>query len=126
MKNIGKNDFNKELWTAKQVALDNHKRGYKMTRKEYMEAVTLDTEENIELYRKYYSQYVTDEIRETVRASNIALDHKVREWDNLGLLNRYIFRGVDTKMRLNGDWLTQAGIVCILKEAKRQLMEAIR
>jgi hypothetical protein len=27
-------------------------------------------------------------------------------------------------MKLNGDWLTQAGIVCVLKEAKKQLMEA--
>lgn len=74
-------------------------------------------------HREYYSQYVTDEIRETVRASKITLDDKVKVWDKLGLLNRHIFRGVDTQMRLNGDWLTQAGIVCILKEAKRQLME---
>lgn len=94
-----------------------------MTRKEYMEVATLDTETNRKLYREYYSQYVTDGIRETVRASKITLDHKVKDWDNLGLLNRHIFRGVDTQMRLNGDWLTQAGIVCILKEAKRQLME---
>ena len=95
-----------------------------MTRKEYMEATTtLDKEENRKLHREYYSQYVTDEIRETVRASKITLDHKVKDWDNLGLLNKHIFRGVDTEMRLNGDWLTQAGIVCILKEAKIQLME---
>lgn len=94
-----------------------------MTRKEYMEATKLDKEENRKLHREYYSQYVKDEIRETVRASDISLDDKVKDWDNLGLLNRHIFRGVDTQMRLNGDWLTQARIVCILKEAKRQLME---
>lgn len=95
-----------------------------MTRKEFMEALnSLNTEENRKLHREYYSQYVTSKIREIVKASNITLDHKVKYWDNLGSLNRHIFRGVDTQMSLNGDWLTQAGIVCILKEAKKQLME---
>lgn len=96
-----------------------------MTRKEYMGATTLDKEENRKLYRKYYSQYVTENIKETVRISNVSLDDNVKVWGNLGLLNRHIFRGVDTQMKLNGDWLTSAGIVCILKEAKRQLMEEI-
>lgn len=97
-----------------------------MTRKEYMEATKLDKEENRKLYREYYSQYVTDEIRETVRASKITLDHKVKYWDKLGSLNIYIFRDIETQMRLNGDWLTLAGIECILKEAKKQLMEAAK
>lgn len=95
-----------------------------MTRKEFMEALnSLNTEENRKLHREYYSQYVTSKIREIVKASNITLDHKVKYWDNLGLSNRYIFRDIDTHMRLNGDYLTQAGMVCILKEAKKQLME---
>ena len=94
-----------------------------MTRKEFMEATTLGAEENRKLHRKYYSQYVTENIKETVRVSNLSLDDNVKVWENLGLLNRHIFRGVDTKMKLNGDWLTKAGIVCILKEAKIQLME---
>lgn len=87
---------------------------------------TLDKEENRKLHIEYYSQYVTEEIKETVRASKITLDDNVKVWSNLGLLNMHIFRGVDTQMRLNGDWLTEAGIVCILKEAKRQLMNGGR
>ena len=95
-----------------------------MTRKEFMEAITLDAKENRKLHREYYSQYVTDKIRDIVKSSNITLDHEVKYWDNLGSLNRYIFRDIDTHMRLNNDYLTQAGMVCILKEAKKQLMEA--
>lgn len=97
-----------------------------MTRKEFMEATTLDAEENRKLHRKYYSQYVTSKIREIVKASNITLDHEVKYWDKLESLNIYIFRDIDTHMRLKGDWLTQAGMVCILKEAKKQLMEAAK
>lgn len=88
-----------------------------MIQQEYMET-SIE-----EAHRKYYSQYVTEEIIETVRASKITLEHKVREWNKLGLLNIHIFWGISCQMRLNGDWLTEAGIVCILKEAKRQLME---
>lgn len=94
-----------------------------MTLKEYTVATTLDKEENRKLHRDYYSQYVTENIKETVRVSNVSLNDNVKVWDSIGLLNRHIFRGVDTQMRLNGDWLTSAGIVCILKEAKKQLME---
>lgn len=97
-----------------------------MTRKEYMEATTLDKEENRKLYREYYSQYVTEDIKKYVKNSKISIEDRVEEWNKLGAkpMSMYLFNGVITKMRLNGDWLTQAGIVCILKEAKRQLMEA--
>ena len=97
-----------------------------MTRKEYMEATTLDKEENRKLHREYYSQYVTEDIKKYVKGSNLSLEDNLTKWTKLGakLTGMYLFNGVMTKMKLNGDWLTQAGIVCILKEAKRQLMEA--
>lgn len=59
-----------------------------MTRKEFMEAITLDTEENRKLHREYHSQYVTEGIRETVRSSNITLDHKVKDLGQIRIIKQ--------------------------------------
>lgn len=98
-----------------------------MTRKEYLEIGGKDAHE------QYYAQFVTQEIKDRV-ISYFGLERLVRSfqadkhfntdltplrhWDSL----RLPF-GTDGKLHKQGDYLTQAGSVCILKEAARQAVK---
>lgn len=83
-------------------------------------------------HQEYYAQFVTDGIRRGV-VHNIGYDAilnsedkamndiPLAKWDRCG----FLVRGIDihTKMKNAEDALTAAGIVCILKEAARQVKE---
>lgn len=84
-------------------------------------------------HREYYAQFVTPEIRAQVLArfplkqlcgtSDQAHLNSIPlvSWNGL----TYSMRGVDTALRAAGDGPTQAGKVCILKEAAKQLIEQV-
>lgn len=82
-------------------------------------------------HREYYAQFVTPGILHRVKA---VLGEKIRksrdphfndislnQWDELGLS----FANIELRKKLKerGDFLTQAGMVCILKEAGKQIKE---
>jgi hypothetical protein len=86
-------------------------------------------------FRTYYAQFVTEEIKDSVRSTfgkekltqAIAIDEHLnniplREWDHVGFYFKYsvILR---KKLKDAGDWFSDAGMVCILKEAARQIIE---
>ena len=82
-------------------------------------------------HREYYSQFVTKDIKERVlREFNpkILIKGKdqhfnnipLRLWDNL--MTDVPFE-INNKLKECGDYPTQAGIVCILKEAAMQIVE---
>lgn len=82
-------------------------------------------------HREYYSQYVTGEQRTIVKYA-IGIDRLKASKDEhlndipLTLWDRIAERGIGVlgvPMKKNGDYLTLAGQVCILKEAARQLIE---
>lgn len=94
------------------------------TRKDYLDKKCTHSE--------YYSQFVTAGIKNAVRTrfgverlvkstDKHLNDIPLKQWDGLG----YACRGFETgsKMKEAGDYLTAAGIVCILKEAARQIIE---
>ena len=97
------------------------KESKKFTRKEYMDHVCS--------HREYYAQYVTEGLKKQV-LFNIPIselekskdehlnDVELKRWDNVPMPY-----SVSTQMKENGDYLTQAGIVCIAKEAARQILE---
>lgn len=101
------------------------------TRKDYMSA-TLEERKDNKAHRRYYSQFVTQDVKQRVlrcislkrlRASrNKHLnDIPLHRWDSL-----FVGRcpaNVNRKMREAGDWPSPAGLVCLAKEAARQLME---
>lgn len=80
-------------------------------------------------YRDYYGQFVTPEAKAIVRAlisverliastDRHLNDIPLQKWDRLPTP-----RFLGDKMKRCGDYLTQAGKVCILKEAARQIVE---
>jgi hypothetical protein len=83
------------------------------------------------LHRDYHAQYVSPEVRALV-ARNIPADELrasrdpyfndilMRRWDRMVPGLPY---AVVTLLRQNGDWLSPATGVCILKEAARQIVE---
>ncbi len=83
-------------------------------------------------HREYYSQFVTDGIKQIVKMDlgdkiiksedEHFNDIPLKLWDNLGSLlvsQPFIHR----RMKERGDYLTKAGLVCILKESARQILE---
>lgn len=71
-------------------------------------------------HREYYAQFVDSEVTETL--GNLPLDGTpLHIWDNLPPVGREI----SNQMRSCGDWLTNAGNVCIYKEAAKQRDEAL-
>lgn len=95
------------------------------TRQEYMNGTVT--------HREYYGQFVTDGTKELVKHTfgvvrlstafsedehfnNISLD----KWDNLGIL---IQGSASAQVKEVGDFISKAGLVCILKEAARQVVE---
>ena len=94
----------------------------KFTRKQYMNHECT--------HREYYGQYVEPWVKsqvllriplEKLRASKDEHlnDIPLRRWDAMPF-NSF---SISQAMKGNGDYLTQAGIVCIAKEAARQIME---
>lgn len=91
------------------------------TRKEYMDHKCT--------HREYYGQYVSDSLKARVK-DDIGLKRLIKSkdeylndiplklWDNIPMPY-----SVQDAMKKNGDFLTQAGIVCIAKEAARQVIE---
>lgn len=84
-------------------------------------------------HREYHAQFVTNLIKKTVKTV-IGLDKllastdkylndiPLRRWDILAA-NPYLFTGLSKQMKLCNDYPTQAGLVCILKEAAKQIIE---
>lgn len=79
-------------------------------------------------HREYYAQFVTDEIKGIVKATigesrllaskdEHLNDIPLKQWDNMYM------PALKIHMETVGDYLTQAGKVCILKEAARQIIE---
>lgn len=100
------------------------------TRKDYLDA---PLEDRKAAHRRYYAQFVTSHLRDIVR-NHIGVpslkacddqrhfnDIPLARWDRLAPIP-VPFR-LDKAMREAGDYPTQAGLVCILKEAARQLVE---
>lgn len=84
-------------------------------------------------FADYYEQFVTERIIQHVVSrfglEKLAAAYKedehlnnipLRQWDLLGLP---FGSGVSEKMKEAGDYLTQAGIVCILKRAAKMAIE---
>jgi len=105
-----------------------------MLREEYM-AVSL--EEQPAAHRQYYAQFVTPMIKQLVLthfdSATLVKSYKrdaffntsltpMKEWDLLGSCVGYK-KDIVQKLKECGDYLTQAGWVCILKEAARQIVE---
>lgn len=92
------------------------------TRKDY-----LDKKCN---HRQYYTQFVDDGVRKRV-LNQIGKDRLIHstdehfndiplyQWDNIGPF----WQSIHTQMKEAGDYMTMAGIVCIAKEAARQIVE---
>ena len=92
-----------------------------MTRKDYLNGGD---------HRAYYGQYVHDGIksrlliafgRDKLTDAFVSDEHfntiPLAQWDAIPLAFNM------ERMRANGDYLTKAGKVCILKEAARQIVE---
>lgn len=99
-----------------------------MTRQEYLDA----TGDKQAAYRTYYSQFVSEGIRELVlrvmgldrlRASHDPHfnDIPLSTWDAVFAYGPT--SGINSKMRELGDYPTKAGLVCVAKEAARQVLE---
>ena len=96
----------------------------KYTRKEYLNHECTHSE--------YYNQYVTDSLKNKVKdiitltRLTMSTDEHLNDiplklWDNIPMPY-----GIQDAMKLNGDYLTQAGIVCIAKAAARQILEEVK
>ena len=81
-------------------------------------------------HREYYAQFVTEEVRQRVTQrigksrivasedehfNDISLVH----WDRVGPF----WSAIHERVKEAGDYMTMAGIVCIAKEAARQIVE---
>jgi hypothetical protein len=83
-------------------------------------------------HREYYAQFVNDDIKRNVRFLGINAIKKAYEidpllntislaaWDSCGRCPR----SVAERMREAGDYPTMAGMVCLHKEAAKQLIGA--
>lgn len=103
-----------------------------MKRSEYMSQYGTGTrEQDAALHRAYYAQFVTDAIRarvlngigeDRIKASEDPHfnDIPLLRWDSVAA---NMPASVSAHMKREGDWLTDAGAVCILKEAAQQIRE---
>jgi len=82
------------------------------TRQDYMN--------NVCTHREYYGQFVTDSVKSLVK--NINIDAPLQEWDNIVLLNRWVGTLQETEDNTKKIYSLSNGI-CVLKEAKQQLVE---
>jgi hypothetical protein len=105
-----------------------------MHRSEYMDKAGLRVHgERTEAHRAYYAQYVDEDVKARV-LRHIGLDALLRSrdehlndiplkcWDTFVEM-RMIPKSVADKLRENGDYLTLATGVCVMKEAARQIIE---
>jgi hypothetical protein len=95
------------------------------TRQEYLEQKCS--------HRQYYGQFVTQQVLSTVMArigSSVIVKSKDPHFNNIPL-SRWdaIFplcpSDISKAMRACGDYPTQAGLVCIAKEAAKQIQETM-
>lgn len=105
-----------------------------MHRKEYIGVVFESDEQMHLLHRRYYAQYAALPGMKNVVFNYIGLpallastdkwlnDIPLRKWDALVPMVGSVF-GIKAMLEQNGDYLTLAGGVCILKEAARQIVE---
>jgi len=104
-----------------------------MTREEYLNGNHID---ETAAHRRYYGQYVNAGTRAVVlryigREALLAStdpgldDIPLGRWDSV-VANKLLPLGTAEKLRANGDYLTLAGGVCILKEAALQVIEELR
>ena len=94
------------------------------TRKDYMS--------NKCTHEEYYGQLVTQGMKEHVaRALPQSLarstdphfnDIPLATWDRIG----FVYRGLGPEFKKLGDFMSSAGLVCVLKEAARQVKEESR
>lgn len=102
-----------------------------MHRKEYLDVVFESRDHMARLHRAYYSQFVTDEIKNLVirYITRPKIEQSIDRYFNdipLSLWDALVPklpRSVEDQLREHGDYLTTAGGVCILKEAARHLLE---
>jgi hypothetical protein len=103
-----------------------------MTRQEFWAIHDRDDCDTAKLHREYYSQYVTQHVRDLVTRTftvSVLLDSKdphlndipLKRWD---VLVNYLHKTTAEQLKSNGEWLTLGNGVCILKEAARQVIEA--
>jgi len=100
-----------------------------MTRQQYMNA---PLEKKEQAHREYYAQFVTPRIiravaeklgKRILKSTDSHLnDIPLIEWDHLAL-NLNLTIEVGQKMRACNDFYSQAGGVCVLKEAARQIID---
>lgn len=100
-----------------------------MTRQEYLNAY----DGTDKAHRVYYGQFVNKTVKALV-TNGIGLDALVASqdphfndiplavWDNVGIALQYR-SGVRAQFQRLGDFVTPSGLVCILKEAARQIVE---
>lgn len=79
---------------------------------------------------EYYAQFVTNEIRQAVfdafsarqlrEAGEYFNGIPLHRWDMLG---RQFHYQIATDLRAAGDFLSSAGVVCILKRAAKEILE---
>jgi hypothetical protein len=106
-----------------------------MTRQEYLAANNAATtnEQHWELFQAYYGQFVTGGLKQAVlRAFGtnqlreaIATDRHINniplaKWDQLAQAYRTT---INTQLHTQGDYWSNAGGVCVLKEAARQAIQ---
>ena len=100
----------------------------KFTRKQYLDKECT--------HRQYYAQFVTDQAKGFVRLC-ITMDALLKSEDEDGCFNDIPLRKWDLYadpcpaylgdlLRAAGDYPTLSGMVCIAKEAARQLLEETR
>lgn len=110
-----------------------------MTRKEYMDVECItngvyDREKAHKLHREYYAQYVDAGVINRVRARFTNKELQLTFADNLQAQGRPPLTAWDmlllpcpahiaAKLSELGDFPTTAGLVCIAKEAGRQILE---
>lgn len=100
------------------------------TRKEYMSTILVDRELAARLHRKYYAQFVNDRVivrvvwtvgKENIMNSTDAHfnDVPMGLWDEAGKTAKpFAIKFADV-----GDFPSDAGLVCVVKEAARQYVE---
>lgn len=105
-----------------------------MLRSEYISRSGETDEERTRNHREYYSQFVDIHVKMNVLKS-VSMDKLLRStdphfndiglqvWDEMG---RKFPHEMIQKLKSCGDFLTAAGLVCIHKEAARQLVEEAR
>lgn len=103
-----------------------------MHRSEYIGTEFKSHEHMVQLHRTYYSQFVTDEIKQLLlrhitrqeieqSTDRVFNDIPLRLWD---ALVPNLPRSVEEQLREQGDCLTLCSGVCILKEAAQQIRES--